>query len=133
MNFVSCRFILITNNPRYKDRADLPVDYREGAAGIEIVTAGRDLIHLGWSLQNHPLYGNFRPHQQPFRTLLLKKDDKAGFDEYGLRLIEEAMGVYTACTRPLTPAQTPGRMLRDCAEIDYELMKETLLKSGLIH
>ena len=129
---MSCRFVLLTNNPRYQGRDDLPVDYREGAAGIEIVTAGRDLIHLGWQLQNHPLYGNFRPHQQPVRTLLLKKDDKAPFDEYGLRLIEEAMGVYMACTRPLTPALTPPRMLRDCAEIDFELMRETLLKSGLI-
>ena len=129
---MSCRFVLLTNNPRYQGRDDLPVDYREGAAGIEIVTAGRDLIHLGWQLLNHPLYGNFRPHQQPFRTLLLKKDDKAPFDEYGLRLIEEAMGVYTACTRPLTPALTPSRMLRDCSEIDFELMRETLLKSGLI-
>ena len=129
---MSCRFVLLTNNPRYKDRTDLPVDYREGAAGLEIITAGRDLIHLGWQLQNHPLYGNFRPHQQPFRTLLLKKDDKAPFDEYGLHLIEEAMGVYTACVRPLTPALTPERMLRDCAEIDFELMKETLLKTGLV-
>ena len=129
---MSCRFVLLTNNPRYQGRDDLPVDYREGAAGIEIVTAGRDLIHLGWQLLNHPLYGNFRPHQQPFRTLLLKKDEKAPFDEYGLRLIEEAMGVYTACTRPLTPALTPPRMLRDCSEIDFELMRETLLKSGLI-
>lgn len=129
---MSCRFVLLTNNPRYEGRDDLPVDYREGAAGVEIVTAGRDLIHLGWQLQNHPLYGNFRPHQQPFRTLLLKKDDKEPFDEYGLLLIEEAMGVYTACARPLTPALTPARMLRDCAEIDFELMKETLLKSGLI-
>ena len=129
---MSCRFVLLTNNPRYQGRDDLPVDYREGAAGIEIVTAGRDLSHLGWQLLNHPLYGNFRPHQQPFRTLLLKKDDKAPFDEYGLRLIEEAMGVYTACTRPLTPTLTPPRMLRDCSEIDFELMRETLLKSGLI-
>lgn len=129
---MSCRFVLITNNPRYKDRADLPVDYRDGAAGAEIVTAGRDLIHRGWELQNHPLYGNFRPNQQPFRTLLLKKDEAAAFDEYGLHLIEEAMGVYTSCARPLTPALTPPRMLRDCAEIDFELMKETLLKTGLI-
>ena len=47
---MSCRFVLLTNNPRYQGRDDLPVDYREGAAGIEIVTAGRDLIHLGWQL-----------------------------------------------------------------------------------
>ena len=129
---MSCRFVLLTNNPRYKDRTDLPVNYRQDVAGVEIVRAGRDLIHLGWQLLNHPLYGNFRPHQQPFRTLLLKKDDASSFDEYGLHLIEEAMGVYTSCARPLTPAQTPERMRRDCAEIDFELLRETLLKCGLI-
>ncbi len=127
-----CRFVLVTNNPRYKDRSDLPVDYRDGAAGVEVVTIGRDMIHQGWELQNHPLYGNFRPNQQPYRTLLLKKDESAAFDEYGLHLIEEAMAVYTSCTRPLTPALTPERMRRDCSEIDFELMKETLLKTGLI-
>lgn len=129
---MSCRFVLLTNNPRYEGRDELPVDYRAGAAGIEIVRAGRDLIHLGWTLLNHPLYGNFRPNQQPYRTLLLSKDDKAAFDEYGLRLIEEAMGVYTACVKPLTPQLTPERMRRDCAVIDEELLKETLLKSGLV-
>lgn len=131
---MSCRFVLLTNNPRFKDRADLPVDYREGAAGKDVITAGRDLVHLGWTLLNHPLYGNFRPHQQPFRTLLLKKDDRdSGFDEYGLSLIESAWQVYDSNPRPLTPGKTPERMLRDCSEIDFELMKETLLKNNLIH
>ncbi len=129
---LSCRFILLTNNPRFKDALRIPADYRD-VAGAEIITAGRDLIHLGWTLLNHPLYGNFRPHQQPFRTLLLKKDEGDGFDEYGLGLIENAWAIYDSNHRPLTPAATPARMLRDCAEIDYELMKETLLKYNLLH
>lgn len=132
VNVVSCRFILLTNNPRYKDRTDLPVQFVVGA-GKDVITAGRDLIHQGWALQNHPLYGNFRPHQQPFRTLLMKKDEKAGFDEYGLNLIEEAALVYANDPHPLTPEQTPPRMAADCSEIDFELMKETLLKNNLIH
>jgi hypothetical protein len=129
-----CRFILLSNNPRYKDRSDLPVDYREGAAGRDIIIAARDLIHQGWKLLNHPLYGNFRPHQQPFRTILLQKDEKKpAFDEYGLGLIEDAEQVYNADPNPLTPAQTPERMLRDCSEIDFELMRETLQKYGLTY
>ncbi|MGP1413176.1 GrdX family protein [Pyramidobacter piscolens] len=132
VSVMPCRFILLTNNPRYEDRADLPVRFVAGA-GKDVIAAGRDLIHKGWALQNHPLYGNFRPHQQPFRTLLLKKDENAGFDEYGLGLIEEAGLVYANDPQPLTPAQTPPRMAADCSEIDFELMKETLLKSNLIH
>ena len=129
---MSCRFILLTNNPRFKKHSNLHVDFRE-VSGKEIVTAGRDLIHQGWALQNHPLYGNFRPHQQPFRTLLLKKSGGgAAFDEYGLNLIESAMRVYTDCTNPLTPEKTPPQMYEDCSEIDEDLMKETLLKNNLI-
>ena len=129
-----CRFILLSNNPRYKDRSDLPVDYRGSAAGRDLIIAARDLIHQGWQLLNHPLYGNFRPHQQPFRTILLRKDEKKpGFDEYGLGLIEDAEQVYDADPNPLTPAQTPERMIRDCSEIDFELMRETLQKYGLTH
>ncbi len=129
---LSCRFILLTNNPRFQDALRIPVDFRD-VAGREIITAGRDLIHLGWTLLNHPLYGNFRPHQQPFRTLLLKKDDGDVFDEWGLSLIENAWAIYDSNHRPLTPDRTPERMLRDCSEIDYELMKETLLKYNLLH
>lgn len=130
---VSCRFILLTNNPRYKDRSDLPVEYHDGVSGREIITGGRDLIHVGWQLLNHPLYGNFRPRQQPYRTLLLRRDEKSHvFDDYGLKLIEEAERVYHA-EEALTPAHTPERMRRDCSEIDFELMRETLSRYGFIH
>ena len=132
VSVMPCRVIFLTNNPPDEDPAALPGRFVAGA-GKDVIAAGRDLIHKGWALQNHPLYGNFRPHQQPFRTLLLKKDENAGFDEYGLGLIEEAGLVYANDPQPLTPAQTPPRMAADCSEIDFELMKETLLKSNLIH
>ena len=130
---MSCRFVLLTNNPRYEDRDDLPVRFIDGA-GRAVIIAGRDLLHQGWTLLNHPLYGNFRPHQQPFRTLLLKKDEKdSTFDEYGLGLIESAEQVYITNPHPLTPEGTPARMAADCSEIDFELMRETLLKHHLTH
>lgn len=66
------RAILITNNPTFSSHvpAGVEVLVLDGGAR-DALTAARDRVHLGWRLANHPLYGNFRPHQQPYRSLLL--------------------------------------------------------------
>ena len=46
VSVMPCRFILLTNNPRYEDRADLPVRFVAGA-GKDVIAAGRDQIHKG--------------------------------------------------------------------------------------
>lgn len=69
---VAGRAILITNNPSFPSRVPAGVDVLllDGGARDVLITA-RDRVHQGWRLANHPLYGNFRPHQQPYRSLLL--------------------------------------------------------------
>lgn len=42
------------------------------SSALNIFISGRNLIHLDWELLNHPLYGNFRQGEQPFRSLLLR-------------------------------------------------------------
>ena len=66
------RAILITNNPTFSSHvpAGVEVLVLDGGAR-DALTAARDRMHQGWRLANHPLYGNFRPHQQPYRSLLL--------------------------------------------------------------
>ena len=66
------RAILITNNPSFPSRVPAGVDVLllDGGAR-DALTMARDRVHQGWRLANHPLYGNFRPHQQPYRSLLL--------------------------------------------------------------
>ena len=101
--------------------------------------AARDLIHVGWKLLGHPLYGNFRPHQQPYRSLLLKHDsaglsapdglERFAPDEYSLHLIEEAINVYQSVPG-LSPSQAPAVFLEDCALLDYELMRLPLEQAG---
>lgn len=101
--------------------------------------AARDLIHAGWKLLHHPLYGNFRPSQQPYRSLLLYYDGSAidrsaGFervlaDAMSLRLVEEALVVYRSGP-VLEPGRAPDVLKDACSLLDYELMRRPLRQAG---
>ncbi len=102
-----------------------------------MLVAGRDLIHEGWRLLHHPLYGNYRPHQQPYRSLLLCRnalthsvgDERIVPDTASLELIESALAVYRA-DRVLDPRAVPDALLRACSLLDGELMRMPLEQSG---
>lgn len=98
-----------------------------------VVTAARDGIHLGWRLLHHPLYGNYRPHQQPYRSLLLASPaaKTAGLDLESLHLIEEALIVYNE-NRTLAPSEAPASLLDACGLLDYELMRLPLEQAGVV-
>ncbi len=97
-----------------------------------VVTAARDCIHLGWRLLHHPLYGNYRPYQQPYRSLVLAAPGlTGGLDMASLHFIEEALLVYNN-NKALAPAAAPVSLLEACALLDYELMRLPLEQSGVI-
>lgn len=131
-------FVLISNNPAFLSlkRQDLEVLPVSGIA-CDVVIKARDLVHRGWILLNHPLYGNFRPYQQPFRTMLLRspKTNQAvpPVDRSSLTLVENAISVYMSCQdRWIAPDKSFKELYEDCSVLDYELMKETLQKEGLL-
>jgi hypothetical protein len=107
---------------------------------LEVLLAGRQFVHSGWRLLHHPLYGNFRPHQQPYRSLLLQAgldatttDDgltRIVPDEMSLRLLEEALALYQNAARVLSPAQAPPALQEACALLDRELMLLPLDQAG---
>lgn len=105
---------------------------------ISVIIAARDAIHSGWKLTHHPLYGNYRPNQQPYRSLILEYpagkvvsgDYKPQLDMESLRLIEEAMLVYNNCS-VLTPSMAPASMLEASSLLDYELMRLPLQQAGI--
>lgn len=98
-----------------------------------VARAARDCIHYGWTLLHHPLYGNYRPNQQPYRSLLLAAPSAktAGPDMASLHLIEEAQLVYNS-VNALSPAGAPASLRAACAFLDYELMRLPLEQSGVI-
>ena len=132
----------------------------EGSAQL-VLLAARDLIHAGWRLLHHPLYGNYRPHQQPYRSILLQRGPLASpageqgrsaksvqssgagdggccddsvkrvvADPESLHYIEEALEVFRS-SRILTPDMARPAYLKDCAVIDFELMRLPLRQAGL--
>jgi hypothetical protein len=106
-------------------------------SALTVLTAARDLSHVGWKLLHHPLYGNYRPSRQPYRTLLMELADtrKAPAEEefrpdiLSLRLLDAAFEVYGNC-RVLAPEDAPGSMRKDCALLDAELMRLPLEQAG---
>lgn len=62
---------LITNYPLFFTRSSAGLDLRLlDDSACAVLICARDLVHKGWRLANHPLYGNFRPHQQSYRSLI---------------------------------------------------------------
>lgn len=108
-------------------------------SALPVLTAARDMIHAGWTLLNHPLYGNFRPHQQPYRSLLLQFERRALLSDNGvarvvpdamsLHLIEEAFAVYTSVS-VLSPDKAPAALAEACSLLDCELMRHSMLETG---
>jgi hypothetical protein len=113
----------------------------DGSA-LPVLFAARDLIHAGWRLLHHPLYGNYRPHQQPYRTVLLAwRDAAADSDHVGeirrthtdpesLHFIEAVLALF-GTSRILAPDMAPPSFLKDCAALDFELMRLPLRQAAL--
>ncbi len=120
--------------PKLEGRGSAPraICFFDTNAGA-VTTAARDLVHRGWKLLHHPLYGNYRPRQQPYRSLLLAapSPETAGPDMDSLHLIEEALLVYNN-NKALFPAAVPAALREACALLDYELMRLPLEQSGVI-
>ena len=144
---MSRSYILFTNNPLIKNEIvndSLEFAFINGTS-LDVLKSARDLVHLGAKLVTHPLYGNLRPYQQPYRTILVtKKMDgnppayghpllKGGVDFESLSLIERAIEVYQTCIeRLIKPEDLPELLRDDYAFVDFELMRESFSRFGLI-
>lgn len=128
------QYTLLTNNPLFTTgqlcRGD--VEFIEGNAW-DVLVAGRDRIHAGARLLNHPRYGNFYPNQQPYRSLLLQEDPKEkNLDLESLNLLEEAMVVWRSYKGSWAlPGGVKAAVDNDYALIDRSLMEESLVRYGL--
>lgn len=136
---VACA-LLVTNNPNYSGKlpAKIKLCHVDGSA-LDVLRTARDHIHGGMRLANHPLYGNFRPHQQPYRSLLLIPPSSTDWDiaktgssapclpdAESLHFIEEALQLYQSSVAKSLPSDIPECMLCDCATLDCALMQATI-------
>ena len=125
MGLFSYSYVCISNNPNLKGHVQ-SLDYLDGGA-LDVLYAGRDLIHLGWELLDNPLYGNFKPNQQPYRSLILKKDCSRGgaIDLQSLDLIENAIRVFESSPKLMRPGELTERIDNDFRYLDFILLEET--------
>jgi hypothetical protein len=121
-------FCVFSNNPLL----DRSPHYRS-VSSRQLLRSVRDLIHRGAVLVNHPLYGNFRPYQQPFRTLIVEMSDTSGSVDFNaLSLIERALAVYDdPGVRSVLPGELDPEIEADYAYVDGELVRESLRRCGL--
>lgn len=102
---------------------------------LSVLIMGRDLIHKGWELVANPFYGNLKPNQQPYRTLVLSSDresEKNKVEEYSLFLIESAITLYSECKVIREPGDMGEKIDMDYKYMDFALMEETLKSCGIL-
>ena len=135
---MSCSYILFTNNPVIKKEiinGSFELVFINGTS-LDVLIEARDSVHIGTKLLTHPLYGNLRPYQQPYRTILAVKcagKESAPCDFESLSLIESALGVYQSCIDRLIRPEDLPELLRDgYAFVDLELMRESFSRFRLI-
>ena len=123
--------LLITNNKA------LCQNVRNGhfvdGTSSDVLIAVRDKVHLGSCLLTHPLCGNLRPYQQPFRSVIIQENPGALVDLDSLSFMENAVEVYKSCEeRLISPEDLTENSRADYAFLDGELMKDSLELYGLL-
>ena len=102
-------------------------------SSLDVLVSVRNSVHLGSRLLTHPLCGNLRPYQQPFRSVLIQEFPGELVDLESLSIIEEAVAVYKSCgDRLLLPEHLDEPTHADYAFIDAELMRESLERFGML-
>lgn len=121
--------LLLTNNEKFKQIENelssnkLNLEYQD-ITYIEILERARDLIHKGYKLLTHPLYGSVKPNETLYRSVVLEEAEE--FDIQSLLLIEEAIVTAEKFKKnKMTPNWTES-VKDDFRVIDFDLIKKTI-------
>ncbi len=129
------KYEFLTNNCLY--RTPVPMASLVEGGAWDVLVRVRDRVHAGWRLLTHPLYGNFQPNQQPFRSVLLSRPAAdvafpAKLDADSVNLLEDALAVYRKYEKTrVQPGDLPESVERDFAIVDISLLHESLDRYGL--
>jgi hypothetical protein len=122
-------FVCLSNNPLLVPLV-APLKFLAAEASAVLVEA-RSLVQSRWRLLTHPLYGNFRPRDVLFRSILLEAPGEETTDPDSVLLVESALERYRA--DPSVPGRAfPERWRHDAAEVDLALLRESLSRYGLL-
>lgn len=133
MGLSSFSYICITNNPALKGLVK-PFEFVD-ASSLDVLKRGRSLVHEGWELLASPFYGNFKPNQQPYRTLVLRKNNggNGGLpDAQSLSLIEDSVRFYENSHWIMPPGRLADNIEKDFRYMDMILLEETFRQYGIL-
>lgn len=118
--------IIVTNNPVIvKEVKNKKIIYKENSY-MDILKYCRNMIHNGYELLSHPLYGSVKPNETPYRSIILKEGKT--LDLNSLALIEEAINTASKFQiNKKTPNWTP-KILDDFQVIDFDIISNTIAR-----
>lgn len=116
--------LIVTNNPMVKDNTlEREVLFKE-LTYLQILEECRKLIHSGYELLSHPLYGSVKPNETPYRSIIMKKGNN--LDTNSVILIEDAVATATKFQGNKITPNWPERVLDDFKVIDFDIFSNTL-------
>lgn len=120
---------IITNNKRSLnglcDKFD--VEFIEGGL-VDVMIKVRDYIHKGHKLLTHPLMGSIKPNETPYKSVAISLEPQAAADMDSVMLIENSIETSMRFIKNKPPRQWPESILEDFSVIDYDLIKNALIK-----
>lgn len=126
-------YVAITNNPQVAERYGAQIEVRcyPEEAPRELLLRARDKIHLGWRLVSHPLAGSVKPHQTPYRSLLLAEPEgEQGTDALGLLALEDSMAAMRKFGDFRRPGVRAEEILADLRLVDLDLFGSAMAALG---
>ncbi|PSW20642.1 GrdX [Photobacterium sanctipauli] len=106
----------------------------------DVLKLTRNKVHLGAKLISHPLAGSVKPHETPYRSIVILNQQQ-GLDMESLNTIEQAIERYQILCKPnpkhirLTASeihrQYPEKQNSDFQFIDLQLVKSSLSALGI--
>lgn len=111
--------LIITNNPKTEAefREKEQMEFLPQADQREILRRARDLIHLGARLITHPMAGQIKPHETPYRSVFLEVG-RGPLDENSLNIIEDSIAetnkfLEGSCKKKYDEELLPGLQFMD--------------------
>lgn len=124
--------LLITNNEKFLESEEfltsnkIELKFLDNKDYIGVLEYSRNLIHEGYELLTHPLYGSVKPNETIYRTLILKAGKELDFNS--LSLIEDAIETANKFKKNKITPLWKESVKDDFRVIDYDLMSKTIYR-----
>ncbi len=132
------KVLIITNNCMVNEAVvnsgescfrNFTVDFVPDLSQMEVLIKARDMIHLGAKLVMHPMMGRIRPHETPYKSVLLEvpeereKGNGTECDLNSVIMIEDSMAETAKLLQNTFALKYDDSMLPDLQYLDYLLLR----------